>query len=63
MGLGAEPPKKKKMGCFQWFSDGFTTNGFQPMVWVFGPWFSNSRFGIRVLEVSKDLILYCKHSI
>ena len=29
----------------------------------FGLWFSNSSFGIRVLEVGKDLILYCKHYI
>ena len=36
--------------------DGFPMNGF-------GPWFSNSGFGIRVLEVGKDFILYCKHSI
>ena len=43
--------------------DGFLTNVFQPMVWVFDPWFSNSIFGIGVLKVSKDLILYCKHSI
>ena len=36
--------------------DGFLTNRF-------GTWFSNSDFEIRVLEVGKDLILYCKHSI
>ena len=37
---------------------GVIFDDFQPMVWVFGPWFSNSIFGIEVSEVSKDLILY-----
>ena len=27
------------------------------------PWFSNSGFGVEVLEVDKDLILYYKDSI
>ena len=30
---------------------------------VFGPWFCNSDFGISILEASKYLILYFKHSI
>ena len=46
----------KKLGCSRWFSNGSLTNGF-------GPWFSNSDFGIRVSKLGKDLILYCKHYI
>ena len=54
--LCMEPQFFFVLGCFP-------TNGFWTMVWVCGPWFSNSGFGIGVLEVGKNLILYCKHSI
>ena len=43
--------------------DSRLTNDFHPMVLVFSPWFSNLGFGIRVLKVGKNLILYYKNSI
>ena len=48
---------------FRRFSYGFLRIDFQPMVWVFGPWFYNYGFGDEVLEVSKYLILYSKQYI